>query len=115
MIQDYKNNAVKEIEIDISEVRNKKMVSIVAPAYNEESIIEESLGVLYRYMRTMEDEYDWEIIVVNDGSKDRTGELADNFAEKHHQVIVIHHAVNQNLGMALKTGFQKTKGDYVIT
>lgn len=48
---------------------------------------------------------DFEIILVNDGSKDRTGEIADALAEKFSQVRVIHHSHNTGYGGAVKTGY----------
>ena len=89
-------------------------VSIITPAYNEAEIIEENLGVLCTYMAELEDRYDWELIVVNDGSKDNTGPLADQFAKGREKVRVHHHIVNRNLGGALQTGFKLATGKYVV-
>ena len=66
-------------------------------------------------MNTIKEKYDWEIIIVNDGSKDSTGKLADDFAASHDNIHVYHHKINQNLGSALKTGFDQCKGDYIVT
>ncbi len=93
----------------------KPFVSIVTPAYNEAAIIAQSLEVLCEYMRGLEHTYDWELIVVNDGSSDETGRIAESFAEKNRNVKVYHHKVNKNLGGALKTGFFHARGDYVVT
>ncbi|MEL6134134.1 MAG: glycosyltransferase family 2 protein [Bacteroidota bacterium] len=90
------------------------MVTILTPAYNEEELIVRNLKRIYEYMEAREDRYRWEILVVNDGSKDQTAELADAFSIKHPKMRVIHHVVNRNLGGALRTGFQNAKGDYVI-
>lgn len=90
------------------------MVSIITPAYNEAAIIEKNLQEIVDYMEALQDRYRWELLVVNDGSKDDTGRLADEFARSHEQVRVIHHIVNRNLGGALQTGFQAARGDYVI-
>jgi glycosyltransferase involved in cell wall biosynthesis len=48
---------------------------------------------------------DFEIILVNDGSKDRTGEIADHLAKIHSQVQVIHHPTNRGYGGAVKSGY----------
>jgi glycosyltransferase involved in cell wall biosynthesis len=61
------------------------------------------------------DQYRWEILIINDGSSDDTGKIADELAIQHTCVRVLHHIVNLNLGNALKTGFNNSKGDYVIT
>lgn len=93
---------------------HKKSVTLITPAYNEEAIITPNLQRLCDYMQAMEDQYDWDILVVNDGSKDNTAALADAFAATHPQVKVIHHRINRNLGGALRTGFRYATGDYVI-
>ncbi|MEL6697476.1 MAG: glycosyltransferase family 2 protein [Bacteroidota bacterium] len=90
------------------------MVTILTPAYNEEELIVQNLTRIYEYMEAREDRYRWEILVVNDGSKDQTAELADAFSIKNPKMRVIHHVVNRNLGGALRTGFHNAKGDYVI-
>ncbi|PSR13191.1 MAG: glycosyl transferase family 2 [Bacteroidetes bacterium] len=94
--------------------REKLLVSILTPAYNEADIIEKSVQTIYDYMQQLEDEYDWELVVVNDGSRDNTGKLADELARTKDNMRVIHHKINRNLGGALQTGFRHCRGDYVI-
>jgi glycosyltransferase involved in cell wall biosynthesis len=93
----------------------KPLVSIVVPAYNEATIIKENLGELCRYMESLEAGYRWEIIIVNDGSTDETGDLADAFARTRDNVRVLHHMYNFRLGQALRFAFHNCKGDYVVT
>jgi glycosyltransferase involved in cell wall biosynthesis len=93
----------------------RPLVSIVLPAYNEAAILEENLTLLEQYLDTLAAHYRWQIIVVNDGSRDNTGTLADAFAQSHPRIDIIHHAVNQGLGQALKTGFAHCQGKYIIT
>jgi glycosyltransferase involved in cell wall biosynthesis len=90
-------------------------VSLVVPAYNESSIILQNLEILCQHMRGLENFYEWELIIVNDGSKDDTALKADAFAKRYHNVHVIHHPVNAGLGRAFKSGFEHCQGDYVIT
>ncbi|MEM6347986.1 MAG: glycosyltransferase family 2 protein [Bacteroidota bacterium] len=92
----------------------RKSVTIITPAYNEEAIITPNLQRLCDYMEGLESQYRWDILVVNDGSKDNTAQLADAFAASRAEVNVIHHRINRNLGGALRTGFRNAKGDYVI-
>jgi glycosyltransferase involved in cell wall biosynthesis len=54
-----------------------------------------------------------QVVVVNDGSTDRTGPIADQLARQHRQLKVIHFAENQGYGAALKRGFQEGTGDLV--
>ena len=96
------------------ETKSKKRVSLVIPAFNEEAILKQNLQTICNYMKGLETKYDWEIVLVNDGSMDNTGELADDFAKENLRVRVFHHIVNLNLGNALKTGFAQAKGDYTI-
>jgi len=49
---------------------------------------------------------DYEVIVVNDGSRDATAQIADELAEKYPHVRVVHHPVNRGYGGALQTGFR---------
>jgi glycosyltransferase involved in cell wall biosynthesis len=96
---------------------SRPLVSIVAPAYNEAQIIQANLTILCDYMHTLDGQYDWEIIVVNDGSRDESGYLAEQFAETVStvsQVRVVHHRGNKGLGQALRTGFDQSKGDYIV-
>lgn len=93
--------------------RSKPLVSLVAPAYNEALILQDNLSLLCDYMTSLESEYDWEVVIVNDGSKDDTGWLAQEFARSRQNVRVLHHRVNRGLGQALKTGFSGCKGDYI--
>jgi glycosyltransferase involved in cell wall biosynthesis len=93
----------------------RPLVSIVLPAYNEATILEENLTLLEQYLDTLTSHYRWQIIVVNDGSRDNTGPLADALAQSHPRLKVVHHEVNQGLGQALKTGFAHCQGQYIIT
>jgi glycosyltransferase involved in cell wall biosynthesis len=88
---------------------------LVLPAYNEAAIVQNNLSVLYRYTKSLAGEYDWDIIIVNDGSTDNTGELVEAFAKDKADVRVFHHVTNFGLGQALKFAFGHCKGDYVIT
>ena len=89
-------------------------ISILLPAYNEEAIIERSLEIIISYLKSKEDKYSWEILIINDGSNDNTGLLADSLAKTNKQLRVIHHPVNLNLGRALQTGFKNAHGDIIV-
>jgi len=100
---------------ETSKSENRLLLSLVIPGYNEEAIITDNLGAIYEYMVSLYYDFKWELIFVNDGSTDKTGILADRFAEEHPNVKVIHHPYNLNLGNALKTGFAHASGEYTIT
>lgn len=90
------------------------LISVILPAYNEESIIEQSIGIITDYVKSNGAKYLWEILLVNDGSTDRTKELADNIACKNNLLRVIDHPVNLNLGRALQTGFENANGEIIV-
>jgi glycosyltransferase involved in cell wall biosynthesis len=88
------------------------MLSVVMPAHNEEANIEvvvrSCLDILPRLVR------DFEVVVVNDGSHDNTGEIIDRLQEEDPRVVPVHHEVNKGYGDALMTGFSNTRGDFVM-
>ncbi|MEX0290844.1 MAG: glycosyltransferase family 2 protein [Flavobacteriaceae bacterium] len=92
----------------------KPLVTIILPAYNEEAIIEKNIQRLYDYLQTLDHKYHWEVLVINDGSSDLTGKLAETASGAYDNLQVFHHKTNRNLGTALRTGFNNSKGDYVI-
>jgi len=79
------------------------MKSIVTPAYNEEENIEKTINALLELE-------DIEIIVSDDGSTDKTREIAEKIAKKHGNIRVISSS-NQGKGTALKKGFGITRGN----
>jgi len=85
------------------------ILSIVIPAYNEErgiaQIIERTLSIRPRLREVGVD--DMELLVVDDGSRDRTAEIAACYPE----VRLIRHTVNRGYGAALKTGFNHARGN----
>ena len=93
----------------------KPMVSVVVAGYNEEAIVVKHLEIICDYMKTMEDRYRWELVFVNDGSFDKTGKLADEFARNRENVKVLHHLSNFKLGQALRYAFKNCIGQYIVT
>jgi glycosyltransferase involved in cell wall biosynthesis len=93
----------------------KPLVSLVVPAYNEAALLENHLARICRYMELLEDEYRWEVILVNDGSTDGTGALAEAFARTRDNIHVLHHQVNFGLGQAFKSAFNHCRGDFIVT
>ena len=105
----------QEEEIKPAPHPEKPLVSIVVPAFNEAAIIEQNLATLCEYMESLEDDYQWELIVVNDGSTDETGDLAEAFAKTRDNVNVFHHMYNFRLGQALRSAFNNCQGNYIVT
>lgn len=94
---------------------SRPLVSIVLPAYNEAAVLEENFAVVEDYLRTLDGAYRFEILLINDGSTDGTREIAEAVAASRDNVRVIHHPTNLGLGMAFRTAFQHSRGDYVVT
>jgi len=92
----------------------KPFISIVLPCYNEEAILENNLNIIIPYLVDLSTKYEWEIVIIDDGSKDKTGMIADEYEAKNSRVRAIHHPTNLNLGNALKTGFKNAKGEIIV-
>jgi glycosyltransferase involved in cell wall biosynthesis len=93
----------------------RPLVTLVLPAYNEAAILEANLKKIFVYLDGLADRYRWQVVLVNDGSRDKTGEIAERFAATRKEMLVLHHPRNFGLGQALKFGFARSAGDYVVT
>lgn len=87
-------------------------ISIILPAYNEEKNIRQMLVDCLAYLRKLKDHY--EIIVVDDGSQDKTAVISQKIARQNKKVRLIHHPQNKGYGQALKDGFRAARYDYVF-
>src|SRR5579872_918525 len=94
---------------------DRPLVSLVVPAFDEAGIIERNLDELLNYLAGLQAAYRFELVLVDDGSSDQTGTVADAFAAARSGVHVCHHGRNRGLGAALKTGFARAGGDYIVT
>jgi glycosyltransferase involved in cell wall biosynthesis len=83
-------------------------VSVVIPVYNEEEAIAEVLETAIATLR--DTSYDWEVIVVDDGSDDGTLEIVSSFPE----VTLIRHPYNMGGGRARSTGIKNASGEIVV-
>ncbi len=82
------------------------------PAWNEEEYVERAVTRAAKVLERLTD--DWELLIINDASTDRTKDIADALAAKDRHIRVISHEVNQKLGGAMKTGFRESTKDLVI-
>lgn len=87
-------------------------LSVVYPAYNETSNIRQTLERSIEALRTRSDPF--EIIVVDDCSKDDTGQIADEFAARYPEIRVVHNPVNRGQGASLRTGFAMARHEWVL-
>ncbi len=86
--------------------------SLISFAYNEEKILESQMRLWNEKLNKFCDDY--EIVLVNDGSTDATGTIADRLAEEMPALKVIHHKENMGVGHALRTAREKVTKDYVF-
>lgn len=86
-------------------------LSIFFPAYNEENNIEVLLNKVIEVAPRVAEVF--EVIVVNDGSKDRTAEVVDNFSKKYQEIRLVSHVTNLGYGSALKTGFYSSRYEFI--
>jgi glycosyltransferase involved in cell wall biosynthesis len=88
-------------------------LSLVVPLYNEEDNV---LPLVHCLIETMEDNgYDFEVILVNDGSFDSTGKLLDEVSEKDKRLKIVHFRFNCGQTTALMAGFDFASGDVIVT
>jgi len=95
-----------------AEARFDVSLSVFFPCYNEaeniEPLVAKTRDVLERLVA------DWEIIIVDDGSSDGTGRIADRLAGSDPRIRVVHHRRNRGYGAALRSGFAAATRSYVF-
>ncbi len=89
----------------------KPRVSLFFPVYRDEATVERVTGKAIAVLEELAAEY--EVIVVDDGSPDRAGELADAIAAANPRVRVIHHPKNLGYGEALRSGFRAARFEWI--
>jgi len=87
-------------------------LSVFFPCYNEEANVERTTLAALEACRAITN--DFEIIIVNDGSTDRTGELADQLVAEHAEVRAVHNRPNRGYGGALQAGFKAARKPWVF-
>lgn len=89
-----------------------KSLSVFFPAYNEEDNIARTVENAFRIIPAFAEKS--EVIVINDGSKDQTGEKLKALVKRHPSLRIITHPVNRGYGAALKSGLTNAQYDYVF-
>jgi glycosyltransferase involved in cell wall biosynthesis len=84
--------------------------SLVIPCYNEEAAIEQTLNEIRTALGPPES---YELIVVNDGSQDRTSEVLERMAADDLEMEVVHHERNLGYGAAIKTGIRRASAELI--
>lgn len=94
-------------------MRHPLSVSLVIPMFNEEENIEHALACAVEALERYSPE-DYEIVVVDDASRDRSAELVEREARANPRIRLLRHEVNRKLGASLKTGFAAVTKDVVL-
>jgi len=89
-----------------------KLISVIVPLYNEEEVLHESYRRLSTVLSAMEEDY--ELIFINDGSRDKTFSMAKAIQEKDKHVVLIDFARNFGHQIAVTAGLDQAKGDAVV-
>ena len=86
------------------------LLSVVIPAYNEESRLPQTLTAVVNYLKHQP--YTWEVAVVNDGSTDRTSQVVENAGNNDQRVWLLQYGSNRGKGYAVRYGMLRVSGKY---
>jgi glycosyltransferase involved in cell wall biosynthesis len=87
-------------------------LSVIIPAYNEKKRLPDTLEKVRKYL--LKQDYEYEVIIVDDGSKDQTGKEAKYFIKNWHGFRLISYTPNRGKGFAVKTGMLAARGEYCL-
>lgn len=90
------------------------LVTLVLPVYNEAALLRSNVLEILAHLESLRDRYRFEVLIINDGSRDDSGRIAEQLAAEYAIVQVIHHPKNFGLGQGMRTGFNHSRGDYVV-
>lgn len=87
-------------------------ISLVIPAHNEEMRLSSTLCKVWNYLEA--NDYNFEIIVIDDGSHDRTPDIVREYAAKSRKIHLLRHDIRVGKGFSVKKGMLVSRGEYVI-
>lgn len=87
-------------------------LSVIMPGLNEEANVERAVRRVVAGLEKVADAF--EVIVIDDGSTDRTGEIAERLAAADSRVRVLHNGRNLNYGVSLRRGLQAARGEWIL-
>lgn len=99
---------VESIILNIMNIDPKPLVSVIVPVYNMEKLLPKCMGSILRQTYTT-----IEVIIVDDGSTDRSGEIADEYAKNDTRVTVVHQK-NGGIACAINSGLDRIQGEYFM-
>ena len=88
-------------------------VSVIIPMYNEESCISTTIEKVAAAME--KPNYDWELLLINDGSTDNTLDVCKKYENSNKRIKICSYPNNMGRGKALKVGFSNASGDIIVT
>ena len=92
----------------------KKLISVIVPCYNEQDVLHlfyDEIGLVAGEMQ----EYDFQFIFVDDGSRDNTLNIMKSLAEKDERVVFLSFSRNFGKEAGLFAGIENARGDYIVT
>lgn len=89
-----------------------KSLSVFFPCYNEQENVERVIKTAADFLQSLN--LDYEIIIVNDGSKDNTAQIANRLAGENPRIKAVHHKTNLGYGSALRSGFGAATKEFVF-
>ncbi|HZP07564.1 MAG TPA: glycosyltransferase family 2 protein [Terracidiphilus sp.] len=92
--------------------KERRSITVIFPAYNEAANIRHAIEESVKAMSPRFDTF--ELLIINDGSQDNTGSIAEELAEIYPEITVLHNERNMGLGETLYRGFQCARGELVI-
>jgi glycosyltransferase involved in cell wall biosynthesis len=99
-------------EGNLDKERQSVSISVFLPCYNEQENVERTTRSALKVLDGLTSDY--EVIIVDDGSRDGTGGIADALAAENEKVRVVHHEVNKGYGAALQSGFRAAAKELVF-
>jgi len=91
---------------------HRVQITVIFPAFNEAESIRRTLGRALGALRAQFNTF--EILIVDDASRDETGRIADELAAENSEIRVFHHSRNQGAGQAFFTGLEHARGEFLI-
>jgi len=93
--------------------RDSNMVSIIVPMFNEEKVISSTVSQLKDTLNSLPES--WEVLLVDDGSTDKTAAIAKDLAENDDRIHLFSYSPNVGRGKALRVGFENARGKFIVS
>ncbi len=116
MVWNFLGNKLWTFRDKLRSIRHREAypfeLSVIVPAYNESKRISSTLSHIHEYLQ--KSSLTFEIIVVDDGSKDHTTQVVEEIAKTMPELQVIHYMLNQGKGYAVKRGVEASQGRFIL-